>query len=80
MAIDTRTHEDHRSLLRVIAALFPVPIHRRRSAGSTCTFCRGPITTGAFQYEIKIGECIVVADARCYQSFLQEIVAPPDPL
>jgi hypothetical protein len=78
MAVDTRTHEDHHTLLRVIAALYPVPARRRRSAGSACTFCRATIIIGARQYEIKIGDCTVVADARCYKSFLEEIVAPPD--
>jgi len=78
MAVDTRTHEDHRSLLRVIAALFPVPVRRRQSAGSACTFCRRTIIIGALQYEIRIGDCTVVADAPCYKSFLEEIVAPPD--
>ena len=51
----------------------------RASAGATCLLCLAAIATGARQYEIELGQSVMIVDEACYTASLQDIVdAPPD--
>jgi len=70
--------DDQLRLRRLIATHSPVPLHIGPSAGARCMFCRDAIVTGALQYEIKLGRFTIIADDKCYGSFVRDIVeAPP---
>lgn len=71
--------DDPRQLRRLIATHSPVALHIGPSAGGACMFCQDAIVAGALQYEMKVGRSTIIADDKCYGSFLQEIVETPPP-
>ncbi len=68
-----------RLLIRALAAQAHINVAVRASAGATCLLCLTAIAPGARQYEIELGQSVMIVDERCYKASLQDIVdAPPD--
>ncbi len=68
-----------RLLIRALAAQAHINVAIRASAGATCLLCLTAIAPGARQYEIELGQSVMIVDERCYKASLQDIVdAPPE--
>ena len=71
---DTADRDHRRLLIRTIAAHCHVPPRVSSSTGAICALCRGPIASGAPQYDIQVGQSTVVVDEHCYNCFLRPIL------
>ena len=68
-----------RLLIRALAAQAHINVAIRASAGATCLLCLTAIAPGVRQYEIELGQLVMIVDEACYTASLQDIVdAPPD--
>lgn len=63
-----------RSLVRTVAAHWPVQLRVGPSAGASCMVCCGAIATGTLQYDIDAGPGRIIVDEHCYMSFLRDVV------